>query len=133
VLLLQFPPACRPPHIPPSTDEHRLALSEFAARTLAPLVEAWPPPHRPTEARRRLTSWTYDLGSAIEDSSRRGVLVDAMQDAWPMVIAEVNVWMQGRWSTRTSLAEWLWRLEVSPHAIAAADWLWTIGEGGATA
>ena len=44
-----------------------------------------------------------------------------------MTIMEINVWASGRWSTRTSLAEWLWRLEISPHAISAADWLWTIG------
>jgi hypothetical protein len=125
--LLQFPPAARPAHIPPSTDEHRLAISEIAAWTLAPLVEDWPQPHTPQEARRRLTNWTFELAVAVDDSSRREVLIPAVVEAWPMTIMEINVWASGRWSTRTSLAEWLWRLEISPHAISAADWLWTIG------
>ena len=126
--LLQFPPAQRPPHITPTTDEHRLALSEFCARTLAPIVEAWEPPHHPHEARRRLTAWTHDVGCQIEASSRKSVIAPALGAVWPLMILEVNRWMLGHWSTRASLAELLWRLEVSPHAIAAADWLWTIGD-----
>ena len=127
--LLQFPPAVRPAHIIASTDRNRLRVSEFAARTLAPIVEAWPPPHHPYEARRRLTAWTFDLGVEIANSSRcTDTLIPALQEAWTLTLLEINRWTAGHWSTRSSLAEFLWRLEVSPHAITAADWLWTLGD-----
>lgn len=127
VLLLHIPPSVRPDDVPPITDARRLVLACHMTQTLAPMVATYPDPPTRIDARRSLTGWTRDIGYAIEESSRAAPLVEALQEAWPLTQWEWNAWMAGRWSTRRSLTESLWRLGACPHTIGAAEWLHTAG------
>lgn len=67
------------------------------------------------------------MGETIRDSSRQEVINDALSNAPEQLVPDMNTWLCGRWSTRPSLAQLLWRCDLNPCAISAALWLYDKG------
>ena len=105
-----------------------MVLAAWVLRSLSRLAGTPTAQLQPWAVRVWLERWGSDLGQELQENSRGAVCVVALSEAGAEAIEEMNAWLAGRWSTRESLAEILWRLEVSPHAISAADWLWEIGD-----
>ena len=63
------------------------------------------------------------LGEIIRDSSVCGEHEQAIYAAGPTLVDEMNVWLRGQRSTRASLIEMAWRLELGECCVSAVTWL----------
>jgi hypothetical protein len=128
-----FPPVSRPEHLPHRCDAKCQWLcwpaGELMSRHVPPV---WKPPYCPADARRHLLTWFQQISELIEDSTSRGQhsLVQLGAGANDAQIDAMQAWLDGRWSTRSSLIDLVWRLELGERTIGAALWLHRVGDEG---
>jgi hypothetical protein len=126
-----FPPVGRPGHIPMTVDTKAQWLCWPAGELLAKYVPPiWVPPFTPRGARRNLLRWCQELSDLIYDASRGTHSLQRLVEAADAHVDAMQDWLDGQWSTRESLIELLWRLELGERTIGAALWLHRIADDG---
>lgn len=125
-----FPPVQRPEHLLPG-DAKSQWLCWPASELMAPYVApAWQPPYDPLTARRHLVAWFRSLSDLLNESSRGLHSLMRLADPNDNLVDAMQAWLDGQWSSRSSLIELLWRLELGERTIGAALWLHRIGDDG---
>ena len=125
--LSAFTPLLRPLHVTRIVDHRLMHLVDALTPTLVRLAKAPPSSRQGWAFRMALSNATGALGLVLGEETNGMDAYAVIGCSDPPVLEAIYEWLTGRWSTRASLLELMWRLDARPQAIAAADWAWQIG------